>query len=596
MSTWLYQYWFFCFKTAKNWGRGPRVWTADSLGFDRFHDPAHRSLPSTPSGGLNVDGPRPPEVLRPSNLCRWHIHVRQDEEEDYEELPEEEITADLAATADPYDESTWGPWPSQWQEPPLQARLRDALEHNDFSTIRTETLPVAVPQIAKAAKRSPDELLQESLGFSIISRDVDQVESILRQVQREKVDISSLHPCHLATSYLDGSKSCCNIFSALLHLGPSLRHIYTNDMGHTVLDNLMIAILKSHTSVTPTIADPALRDMCRFPGEEVDICGRWDADSDCIRHLLAKGDPSIPFSWKHKFCHTSVQAICHCICQISQYSTAMRGAASGLYVRRCFDCGMKLQLQPLHCLVVTAYHVACHGCEDEDLFGMVACLLCLIANGFDTRKMASISITALVQNAGLESPCDHEELSPAELSQKLSETPASSSWSAEVKTGWSVFCGILCLDQNNSEVIDSEGEMSEHSEVDDREFIGTDPPADFFRGDHFGFHNQAGLFRLREDLATLWAAVQAELSTYRRLDERYGWTSDYFSMEQLRDQLDRGEHVSVKYADAGLLQTHCVCGSFSTYRGIPTLSDTTTQYIANLDVWQRATYSHLPDY
>ena len=60
MSTWLYQFWFFPFKTVKHWGRGPRGWT--------------------------------------------------------------------------------------------------------------ESLPVALPQVVKAAKNFPDEMLQEAFGFSIIGR------------------------------------------------------------------------------------------------------------------------------------------------------------------------------------------------------------------------------------------------------------------------------------------------------------------------------------------------------------------------------------------------------------------------------------------
>lgn len=33
MTTWLYQFQFFAFKTAKFWGRGPRDWDAENLGF-----------------------------------------------------------------------------------------------------------------------------------------------------------------------------------------------------------------------------------------------------------------------------------------------------------------------------------------------------------------------------------------------------------------------------------------------------------------------------------------------------------------------------------------------------------------------------------
>jgi hypothetical protein len=74
----------------------------------------------------------------------------------------------------------------------------------------------------------------------------------------------------------------------------SVRKLYTYHLNHTDLDNLMIAILKAHSSCTPAMADEAFKKEHRFAGEEVDICGRWDADSDCIRHLQASGSPTIP--------------------------------------------------------------------------------------------------------------------------------------------------------------------------------------------------------------------------------------------------------------------------------------------------------------
>lgn len=113
---------------------------------------------------------------------------------------------------------------------------------------------------------------------------------------------------------------------------PSLH--YTNDRGHTVLDNLMIAILKGHTSCTPGQVDNAFKGQVRFSGEEVDICGRWDADSGCIRELLAKGIHRIPFQWEHKFCHTSIQTICHSIMTIWGTEHAPNiNAYSGLFIK-----------------------------------------------------------------------------------------------------------------------------------------------------------------------------------------------------------------------------------------------------------------------
>jgi hypothetical protein len=528
----------------------------------------------------------------PTNLCRWFIHVARTS---YDEIPEEEVSHDSIGQ-DFNDESTWLPWPKDWQEPSLPTRLRDALEHNDFSSISTATLPVAIPQVAKAAQRSPDELLLESLGFSIMSRNLAQVESIIQQMRGRHFDITSLYPFHIATSYLDGYKACCDIFTALLrfHWGQKLLEVYVNELGHSILDNLMISILKSHSAATPADVDDTLKDTTRFNGEEVDICGRWDADSPCVRHLLTKGNTSTPFSWKHKFCHTSIQTICHCFIKMTSRIPVLIETASGLYIRRCFDCGMKLQLQPLHSLVMTAYHLAISGCHDEDLFGMLACLLCFISCGFDPRKTASVSVTAFMQTHATEIICDHKELTPAELAENISTYPVVGSWKAKVRSGWAVFCGVLRLCEDIQAESESDGDdvTMEDDEDISRHFIGISEPDRDLQDLHFQGHSEVCCFRTRRDLATLWASVQAELLTYRRLDDGMEWISQNFSMEQLQNQLLRGESLSVGFAEQDLLQTHCICGSFGGYP-LETLSDVTNPDIANLDIWERATYGVL---
>src|SRR5437763_3613872 len=75
--------------------------------------------------------------------------------------------------------------------------------------------PAAVSTIARAIERSPNELLEESFAFAIMGRNVELVGDLIRQIQKAEIDISSLHPGHLAISYLDGAKSCCNILDLI---------------------------------------------------------------------------------------------------------------------------------------------------------------------------------------------------------------------------------------------------------------------------------------------------------------------------------------------------------------------------------------------
>lgn len=103
---------------------------------------------------------------------------------------------------------SWGP---TWKTPAFDDRMRDALEHNDFSTLESDQLPVAIPQVAKEAERSPDEMLLESLSFAIMARNVDLTEEVVDKCFDLNVDVRPCYPFHLAAIYLDGSKACCTI-------------------------------------------------------------------------------------------------------------------------------------------------------------------------------------------------------------------------------------------------------------------------------------------------------------------------------------------------------------------------------------------------
>jgi len=221
--------------------------------------------------------------------------------------------------------------------------------------------------------------------------------------------------------------------------GPNItQQLYVNALGHTVLDTLLMGILKSHASCPPSTVDDKFINDKRFAGEELDVCGRWDADSPCIRKLLAKGELNIPPDWKHMFCHTSAQAICHSIGTIF----GMRfppdiNTPSGLFLKRC-RCGRQLQLRPLHSLVMIALHLAQTGRPGENLFGILACLVCLLVNGMDPLLTAHVSIDALTGRGNV-NECSHSDLDPAQLAEQIPQNYMLE-WTDEVRLGWSVFC------------------------------------------------------------------------------------------------------------------------------------------------------------
>lgn len=610
MSTWLYQFWLFSFKTAKYWGQGPRFWNADNLGFLDYGPGILNisSLPTTPDMGMReltdpstlynlesgdqiTDGGR--VIPDPSSLCRWSIHYECDVE--YEPLPDSNPESALDAGND----KNWATWPEAWASPPFQDRLVNDLATNDFSNIQANQLPIAVPHIVKAAELSPDEIFKDAFAFSIMSRNETLVIDNLEHIRKSKMDVSELYPLHLATSYLDGARACCNIFSELASRQLSngnfreRSRLLENEFGHTVLDNLMIAILKAHTSTLPGRVDKSLRNEHRFVGEEVDICGRWDADSECYRSRLAQGKPNIPFSWKHKFCHTSIQTICHCI---SSGYWSYRGAVlgpSGLFLNHCSSCGLKMQLSPCHTLVMVAYQLSSTGCPDEDLFGIIACFLCLLGHDMDPVTPKEISVQALFHQYA-EDQCAHELLTPAELANKVPENLIRP-WPEKIKVGWQIFCLLLSLTQESwasyneeslgGEYLSADHELEEYSSFNFRRY----ECETCLDGEVSAFP-----FWSQKKLGILRAAVQAEILTYRRLGPGDPWLSENLNLSTVLEVLEnRAPITSIGFISKDLLKPFCYCGCFGSDEAM-SAKEVCREYCSNMDDWGRSNFIRYP--
>lgn len=549
MSHWLYQFQMFAFTTAKYWGYGPRSWTASELGFDR---PNVFEFGPSPEGLRYLTGSQTADhdLSAPSQLCRWTIHTTSSD--------------DICSRYE-------NPWQPQWKTPPIQERLRDALEHTDFTKINPNDLPVAISLIAKKAQRSPNELLLESIGFAIMGRNPQLVYDLLDEAQNGKIPIHTLFPLHLAINYLDGSEACCEIFDnitehILNQYGYNiLMSLHINDNGYTWMDSLMIAIVKSHTNLPPSALDDTNKEK-RFPGDGVSICGRWDADSDCIRALLSSGSSGIPFDWKHKFCHTSAQAICHIIQRIDWRFLKRKWVSSGLFVKRCTNCGLKLELTPLHTLVYITFMLAEYGCEDEDLFGMIACLLSFLS--FLETPIPSVQVSFhLLFDCDADSMeiCTHQESSPPEFAAGL-RSYRTHDWSEKCETGWALFQIVLDRSQETYKFLDVE----EYEEV-------------------CSMHVTTPL-TIDQILATIWAAVQTELLTYRRLDLNDPWVSEHFNMAELLQSLQTEGKLSIGLIEKGLMkQPICRCGQYVDF-GCAEAEDTTTRNFSNLENSDRAIY------
>jgi hypothetical protein len=598
MSLWLYQYWQFGHRTAKGWGLASQNWAAGLLRFNNDRDSSFSFLLDGTDGTTKqhgdlasfddfISGATPnPELLTPSPLCYWTVHKVFDG-------PEYDVV----------DEA-----------PKFRQKLREALESSNFSTFKPTSLPAALPQVLKAAEKLPNEFFKEAFGFAIIGRDEDLVRSTCVELLEQDLDIGGLFPYHLATSYLDGSRTCCNIFSMLLSSVSdakfSKNYGFINSLGHTVLDNLMITILSSHTSLTPSKIDDTWDQEARFVGQEVDICGRWDADSECIRRLYARGRTTIPFSWKHKFCNTSAQTICHCINaiapEVGEYVCFRK--QSGLFLKHCSGCGLKLQLYPLHTLLLVAFHLAQHGCEGEDLFGIIACLLCVLRNGANPLRTAHISLSAL-RIRDDSSLCDHTKLDPISLAETL-ESLFSNKWPKEISTGWQIIRFVLHSSVNEWSYVwqtfvgEDFKDDSHDDRQDDRQDIhittdsseltedtmDTDSDFDepYMDMDYFGQCSlkclDANYFGKSRALGILWAAVQTELLTYRRREEGDPWTSDNFNMQDLLLSLNTRDQVGVRLVLDNMMKSYCACGTFVEGSRLCTRAeDACAFYFSNMD-------------
>jgi hypothetical protein len=598
MSIWLYQFWLFGFTTAKHWGRGPRAWNATNLGFLDWQSSSLDSTtksPGSPDSGTrgqtsNSTGHTGSLCdAGPCQFCRWSRHLK-----DYE------YETDSVSEGSSDSEYDGEHWPEPWKDPPFEERLKENLESNDFSSIKLSQVPLSVSAVVKAVKSSPSHLLEEAIGFSIMGRNASLLYDLLQKAEEVKLAPSNLNPLHLATSYLDGSKACCLILKELFRHAPiewlaRTKNNSINDFSHTILDNLMITILRNHTSVSPGTVDNALRSRHLFIGQEVDICGRWDADSQCYQELLLSGKSTIPLKWKHKFCHTSAQAIYHCIAELN-YNAVDLDAPSGLFLNYCSHCGAKLQLSSLHTLVMTSFYLATAGCQDEDLFGMICCLFSLLACKVDPRMTSEISL-AILLDAQEGDTCNHQEYTPAEFAECLGNKILSMCPEL-TKTGWQVLCHILCVAEEVRDVfrseIDSESESGRASQSDsENESEGNSTDSIFLLSCLHYDYDDRDLRVLGKDitLGHLWAAAQAELLSHRRQREEDPWTSEKFDLPGVLKCLKERAIPSIPLVKESMMEPYCACGFFEgCFAWVPpTREQACSSYISNMNQYSRET-------
>ncbi|KAL0765279.1 hypothetical protein CaCOL14_012028 [Colletotrichum acutatum] len=303
LSDWLHDYWMYCFVTAKFWGTGPQEWTAGvvsefTFGAATNGTPQNSRSPPARISGQSSSGSRLAEAPRPTQLCHWAIHHRDTVH--YESLPSSPRVEQ--ASFDPGDQSSWTAWTDSQRSQSYQNSIHEAFIHNRFSTTAPEEVPIACEVVSEVISTSNMPLALDSLAFAIMAGNVELISKTLCEMQHsamtERLDLTGIHPYHLAASFLDGGRTCCLMLSELTwafpdyHYPIALNNVDSNE--HTVLDCLMISVLRSHTNLSPPEVSKSFVRCTRFPGEEKDICGRWDANSPELRQLYQSGQVKLP--------------------------------------------------------------------------------------------------------------------------------------------------------------------------------------------------------------------------------------------------------------------------------------------------------------
>ncbi|KAF3769774.1 hypothetical protein M406DRAFT_248280, partial [Cryphonectria parasitica EP155] len=606
-ATWLHDGWMFSFMTTKYWGKGPRHWNPSLIHFKTFAGVIESSFEDNSGdsmGAVVVQSPStiPPVVDPPTQLCRWSIHYKATIK--YDPIPEQDtdIEAHSADQFDVEDESTWPKW-EPYQD--LSKTLAEASRDNSFTTIKCQDLPLAADKLVNTAAECESDTEVEAIGFAIMSRNTDVLLDLLDAVRYNDRALRDISPFHLAARFLDGAKACCNVMSLLVRSlddDCSIGVNYTDKSGLTVLDTLFISILRSHSSITPDMLGGSFAsDKSHFDGGDVDVCGRWDADSPCIRHLHVTGEATIPTGWKHMFCHTSVQAVYHCITTIFVVDWRPDiNTVSGLFRRRCKGCGLELALGPIHALVFISYHLANSGLPGETLFGMLACLVCLITFRADPSLSLEISIPAIL---GIEeaAECQHRAFNAAELAAAVPEYIISA-WTSEVQLGWSAIVQLL-----RHQVKHAQGSTSTATKTSkDHSQASFNKSWDASKGIggycHHNIHSYELLSHRKyvkcgdKQVGMIWAAIQVELLTYRRLKEDDPWLSPFFNMQDvlkgLQDHDGQGLQLLVNSRGEDMFTPFSRCGLFlwSDHPGCVRGEEACSSYCGNLDDWKRTSF------
>ncbi|KAF5707506.1 hypothetical protein FGLOB1_6908 [Fusarium globosum] len=572
------------FTLAKNWGQ--EMWNENpARAFGLTPQTLNVNNPLTPSAFLNLSsGPSSPEIsgvqnisFPPTQLCKWSIHLS--DKSYYGHVSDYVETTPLADSQPPADLE-----PSSFVD-----SLHQSMISNDFTATPEADLPLAQDMITGSLEQNPAALQLDAWKLAIMAGNTELLYKLWQDNGEEPPrEIEAIYPLHLAAAFLNGGKQCCRVFTELYDLLPSAFAFYHNidDHGHTLLDALVVNILRSHT-------------------KENDICGRWDADTPAVRELFKEGYARIPTRWKHPFCHTAVQAVCHSITAVfASPDSPNINTESGLFARRCTACGLELKLRPLHTLVVTAFYLAQSGMPGETLFGALAVMVCLISLGADVLIKANVSVEEILKSSDA-GQCRHTLLSPLDL-MKAVPGNVIEGWTESCRIGWGCLIEVLALAAlQQSQVQNGRLERSVSPLGDQWEDTPTPSSTmstgcDFLWG-RFQMDIHCEWLKLPCNgarIGLLWASIQTEFLTYRRVSDKDSWISKNFSMEAINAWLEKdGIELSMPLIQNQMFKVHTPCGWFDGAAEFlcPIAEEVCREHFMNMDIYNKTSYINRPE-
>ncbi|EXM19428.1 hypothetical protein V3481_017564 [Fusarium oxysporum f. sp. vasinfectum] len=601
MINYFHDFYIHSFILAKKWGQEMSN-TNPTQAFGLTPQTRNAQNPWTPSVFLNLSsGPPSPEVSSatnisypPTQLCKWSIHISS--------ISYQPVSR-MEATTSPDSQPPADPEPSSFVD-----ALHQSMASNDFTTTPKADLPLAQDMITRSLEENPAALQLDAWKLAIMAGNKELLYKLWEDSGEEPPEgIEALHPFHLAAAFLNGGNQCCGVFTDLFRILPSSFAFYHNidDHGHTILDALVVAVLRSHTSIQSSAVSYGFHSPNRFPGEENDICGRWDAETPTVRELFRQGYARIPTRWKHPFCHTAVQAVCHSIITIfASPASPSINTQSGLFLRRCTACGLELRLRPLHTVVVTAFYLAQLGMPGETLFGALAMVVCLITLGADVSMKANISVEEILRSSDA-GQCRHTQLSPLDLIRAV-PGDVIEAWSESCRVGWGCLTEVLALAGLQQDQERSSRSHRSASPLGD-EWPGTPTSSFSESSDHescwstFQEEYHGNWLKLPCNgprIGLLWASIQTELLTYRRVRDGDSWISENFSMKALEAWLEEDDtELSMPLVQNRMFKVHTRCGWFGNALEFlcPTAQEVCTEYFMNMDIYSRSSYICQPD-